>query len=60
MRAGLTIRDGRIEELSAPGGGLDFGDALLLPGAVDVHVHTRSYDGEGIETMHAGGRRRVA
>lgn len=30
-------------------GGLDFGDALLLPGAVDVHVHTRSYDGEGIE-----------
>ncbi|MGO9821437.1 MAG: dihydroorotase [Solirubrobacteraceae bacterium] len=49
MRAGLTIRNGRIEELSAPGGGLDFGDALLLPGAVDVHVHTRSYDGEGIE-----------
>ena len=49
MRAGLTIRDGRIEELSEPGGGLDFGDALLLPGAVDVHVHTRSYDGEGIE-----------
>jgi allantoinase len=29
-------------------GALDFGDALLLPGAVDVHVHTRSYDGEGI------------
>jgi allantoinase len=28
---------------------LDFGDALLLPGAVDVHVHTRSYAGEGIE-----------
>lgn len=27
----------------------DFGDALLLPGAVDVHVHTRSYAEEGIE-----------
>ncbi|HEY2441046.1 MAG TPA: amidohydrolase family protein, partial [Solirubrobacteraceae bacterium] len=28
---------------------MDYGDALLLPGAVDVHVHTRSYAGEGIE-----------
>jgi allantoinase len=28
---------------------MDFGDALLLPGAVDVHVHTRSYSQEGIE-----------
>jgi allantoinase len=48
-RAGIAIRDGRVEDLREPGGGLDFGDALLLPGAVDVHVHTRSYDGEGIE-----------
>ena len=48
-RAGLTIADGRVSEVGAAGGpGLDFGDALLLPGAVDVHVHTRSYDGEGI------------
>jgi allantoinase len=28
---------------------LDAGDALVLPGVVDVHVHTRSYAGEGIE-----------
>jgi len=31
------------------GGGRDYGDALLLPGAVDVHVHTRSFAQEGIE-----------
>jgi allantoinase len=38
-----------VESIGAPEPGpLDFGDALLLPGAVDVHVHTRSYDGEGI------------
>jgi allantoinase len=28
---------------------VDYGEALLLPGAVDVHVHTRSYADEGIE-----------
>ena len=28
---------------------LDAGDALVLPGLVDVHVHTRSAAGEGIE-----------
>jgi urocanate hydratase len=51
VRAALTIRDGRIESVGMPStGGLDFGDALLLPGAVDVHVHTRSYAGEGIES----------
>ncbi len=49
-RASVSIRDGRIERFGEPvSGGLDYGDALLLPGAVDVHVHTRSYDGEGIE-----------
>ena len=50
-RAALTIRDGRIEALheDTGTGGLDFGDALLLPGAVDVHVHTRSAPEEGIE-----------
>ncbi|MGA2010490.1 MAG: amidohydrolase family protein [Solirubrobacteraceae bacterium] len=50
VRAALVIRDGRIDELAEPGGdGPDFGDALLLPGAVDVHVHTRSSPVEGIE-----------
>jgi len=49
-RAGLTIRDGCIQSVGQPEPeGLDFGEALLLPGAVDVHVHTRSYAGEGIE-----------
>src|SRR5690349_6213555 len=50
VRAGVSISDGRIESVGAPGAdGIDFGDALLLPGAVDVHVHTRSYAGEGLE-----------
>ena len=48
-----TIRDGRIEAIDEAGpatdGTLDFGDALVLPGAVDVHVHTRSAPEEGIE-----------
>jgi allantoinase len=55
-RASVTIRDGRIAQIGPPAppgaggaGSLDFGDALLLPGAVDVHVHTRSYAGEGIQ-----------
>ena len=50
-RAGLTIADGRIVELTEPdpAAGPDYGAALLLPGAVDVHVHTRSYAEEGIE-----------
>ncbi|MGH2915955.1 MAG: dihydroorotase [Solirubrobacteraceae bacterium] len=49
-RAGLHVRDGAIKAIGEPAGGpLDFGDALLLPGAVDVHVHTRSYAQEGIE-----------
>ena len=48
--AGIQVSDGRIEGWSDPSPGpLDFGDALLLPGAVDVHVHTRSYAEEGIE-----------
>jgi allantoinase len=50
-RAGLTISEGRIAAVGPPepDAGPDFGDALLLPGAVDVHVHTRSYADEGIE-----------
>jgi allantoinase len=50
VRGSLRIDDERIESIGDPvAGALDFGDALLLPGAVDVHVHTRSYAGEGIE-----------
>jgi allantoinase len=54
-RAVATIRDGRIAALARAGAGvagddlLDYGDALVLPGAVDVHVHTRSAPEEGIE-----------
>ena len=52
-RAVVAIRDGRIEDVTDPGaadaGALDFGDALVLPGGVDVHVHTRSAPEEGIE-----------
>src|SRR5579871_1903778 len=52
-RAAVTIRDGRVEDVGAPGragtGTLDFGESLVLPGAVDVHVHTRSAPDEGIE-----------
>ena len=52
-RAGVVIRDGRIVSVGEPAGAhppdRDYGDALLLPGAVDVHVHTRSYADEGIE-----------
>ena len=52
-RAVVAIRDGRIEDVTDPGaadaGALDFGDAFVLPGGVDVHVHTRSAPEEGIE-----------
>jgi allantoinase len=46
----VTIDEGRIAAVGAPErGGLDVGDALILPGGVDVHVHTRSSPDEGIE-----------
>jgi allantoinase len=49
-RAGVTMSDGRIQAWTEPSrDATDYGDALLLPGAVDVHVHTRSYAEEGIE-----------
>jgi allantoinase len=52
-RAGVTVSEGRVVEIgparSASSGPHDHGDALLLPGAVDVHVHTRSYAQEGVE-----------
>ncbi|HVC84679.1 MAG TPA: amidohydrolase family protein [Solirubrobacteraceae bacterium] len=46
----MTIDEGRIAAIGAPErGGLDVGDALILPGGVDVHVHTSSSPDEGIE-----------
>src|SRR5579871_3154381 len=54
-RAVATIRDGRIVSVGEARGRqigegvIDFGAALVLPGAVDVHVHTRSAPEEGIE-----------
>jgi allantoinase len=49
-RATVTLDGGRIAAIGAPEpGGLDVGDALVLPGGVDVHVHTRSSPDEGIE-----------
>jgi allantoinase len=57
FRGWVAFSEGRVESVGvgepAPGerqgGVLDFGDALVLPGAVDVHVHTRSAAEEGIE-----------
>ncbi len=43
--AALADRDAPLEAVSE----LDAGDALVLPGVVDVHVHTRSAADEGIE-----------
>jgi allantoinase len=54
-RAVATIHEGRIAGIAEARGRLrgdgvlDFGEALVLPGAVDVHVHTRSAREEGIE-----------
>jgi allantoinase len=54
-RGALAVRDGRvaaIAERSAPLPAeqeLDFGDALVLPGGVDAHVHTSSAEEEGVE-----------
>jgi allantoinase len=49
----LGIADGRIEAIAGPRilrgeRLLDAGERLLLPGAVDVHVHTGSEPGEGM------------
>jgi len=50
----VGVAEGRIAALAPPGAELpamrelDFGDALLLPGVVDVHVHTGSAAEEGI------------
>jgi allantoinase len=56
----LAVRDGRIAAVAAPDAPLpaareiDAGDALVLPGAVDVHVHTSSAAEEGVEACTRG------
>ena len=49
----LGIRDGRIAAMGEPGSlagheRLEAGGALVLPGVVDAHVHTRSEPAEGV------------
>ena len=49
----LGVKDGRIVAITDPGGlagtdRLDAGSALVLPGVVDAHVHTRSEPAEGL------------
>lgn len=51
----IRVRNGVIEAVrDSPGPAeacrrrIDVGEALLLPGAVDVHVHSRSHLGEGM------------
>jgi len=51
--AELGIRDGRIAAIGEPGSlagheRLEAGGALVLPGVVDAHVHTRSEPAEGV------------
>jgi allantoinase len=52
----VAIAGGRVAAVALAGAPLeaevelDCGDALVLPGVVDVHVHTRSAASEGIET----------
>ena len=52
----IAIRDGRVAAVAERSAALlalrelDVGEALVLPGVVDSHVHTRSAPQEGIET----------
>jgi len=47
----VSIEDERIARLDGTGGGeaLDFGDAMLFPGLIDIHVH----GGGGFDVMDA-------
>ncbi len=62
----VAAREGRIAAIGSPGAAppraartLEVGDAYVLPGVVDTHVHTRSEPAEGItrctEAAVAGG-----
>lgn len=51
--ADVLVADGRIVAIAAPGAvparrTLDAGEAYLVPGMVDAHVHSLSHHGEGI------------
>lgn len=52
FKGSITIRDGLIASISEtkvpPQGALDFGDRYILPGFVDVHVHSSSLGDEGL------------
>jgi len=54
-RGAVAVQGGRVAAVATADAALsarrelDVGDALVLPGAVDVHVHTRSAADEGIE-----------
>jgi allantoinase len=57
-RGEILVAGGRIaavvpgEPAARPGlRRIDLGDALLLPGAIDCHVHSGSYPGEGLLAM---------
>jgi allantoinase len=56
-RGEVRIADGRILSVAADvlDGGyserIDVGNALLLPGAIDVHVHALSHPGEGFTAL---------
>ncbi|HEX9841945.1 MAG TPA: amidohydrolase family protein, partial [bacterium] len=63
--ADLLVRDGRIaavaRDLAAPAGVLvlEGRGRLLLPGAIDMHVHFRTPGGEHKETLLTGARAAV-
>ncbi|MGH9304691.1 MAG: dihydroorotase [Acidimicrobiales bacterium] len=60
-RAELVVSGGRIAEVRAlrgkaaglpsPARRIDVGDAYLLPGGIDCHVHSGSHPGEGIAAL---------
>lgn len=61
----VVVRGGLIEEVGPAAGGLsdrcclDLGDATLLPGLIDAHVHLSMAAGEGIEHYRDEDRSRL-